>query len=332
MAQLCFLTTCMGRLEHLERTLGRIVGQQDSTCVVVDYSCPDRSGDWVAAHHPGVQVVRLPSRTSFDHSLAANAGSRFVDAGWICFCDCDILFDPAFAAKVLPHLEPGHYYCPEPIRDWALCGTFICSREDFERIGGYDEIYRGWGERDFDVFCALELAGIERRSFPSRLLRHIPHGEQSRVRFHDTKERHLVQSINRIYRFVKFDVVRATGAALSREVREDLYEKVAEKTRAAIHEGKPLGLVFDIPGGGATLRYEIRGTRGRRVSKIISLVHRSPFANRLYRFIKANLLRRSLDLTHAIHGRHLPFGLRLELHSTPEVLSPTKGTRPPPRS
>jgi hypothetical protein len=135
----------------------------------------------------------------------------------------------------------------------------------------------------------------------------------SRVRFHEMKERHLVQSINRIYRFAKFDLMDATRAPLSMRAREDLYEKVAAWTRAAIHDGTPLNLAVEVPGSDRLLCYEIAGLRGRRVSPVVRMVFRSPLANRLHRFVKAAILRRPLDLNRAIHGRHLPFGLRLEV-------------------
>lgn len=320
MASLCFLTTCMGRLKHLRRTLGLVAAQPNSDCVVVDYSCPDRCGDWVAANHPGIHVVRVPGMTSFNRSHAANVGCVAVEAPWICFIDCDVLVDPDFSWTVQPLLEPGRYYCPEPIRDWALCGTFICSREDFDLIGGYDESYRGWGERDFDVYNALEFVGRERRSFPSSLVSHIPHGERSRVRFHEVKERHVAQAVNRIYRFVKFDVMHVTGTPLPPKAREDLYERVSSRTRQALHEGEPLGLVIDVSGSNFALSYEISGSGGRPVSRLTGRIHRSLLINRLHRFGKVRFLRRSLDLTKAIHDRHLPFGRRLDLRLTSHAM------------
>lgn len=316
MPRLCFVTTCMGRLAHLQLTLGRVLAQRDSSCVVVDYSCPERCGEWVSANYHEVRVVRVPGKTKFNHSPAANAGSRAVNAPWVCFFDCDILFEFAFAETVLPLLQPGYYYCPHPIRDWALCGTFICSQEDFERIGGYDEVYKGWGERDFDVYSALEFVGVKRRTFSSSLLRHLPHGERSRVQFHDSKERHVVQSINRIYRFIKFDMMHVTGGLLRQETRDDLYEKVAERMRCTIYKGKPLDLAIEIPGLDLILRYQVHGIRERHIIQFVNMVYRSQLINRFYRFIKAALLRRSLDLTKAIYGRHLPFGRRLDLSLT----------------
>ena len=317
----------MGRLSHLRQTLGQVVVQHDSSCVVVDYSCPERCGEWVSENYSQARVVRVPGMTQFNRSPAANAGSRAVNAPWVCFFDCDILFDPAFADTVLPLLEQGYYYCPHPIRDWALCGTFICSHKDFELIGGFDEVYQGWGERDFDVYSALEFLGLKRRTFSSSLLRHLPHGEESRVQFHASKERHVNQSINRIYRFSKFDMMRATGGFLTPETREDLYKQVTERVKCTIYEGKPLDLSIRIPGLDLILNYQVHGMKERRVIYFINTIYRSHLINWLFRFVKSALLRRSLDLTSAIHGRHLPFGWRLDLHPTSTTSNDLTGSK-----
>ena len=309
----------MGRLAQLQETLRQVVVQADSSCVVVDYSCPDRCGEWVSANHPHAHVVQVSGQKTFNRSLAGNAGSRAIDAPWVCFFDCDILFDLRFAEQVLPLLQPGNYYCPSPIRDWALCGTFICSREDFNRIGGYDEVYEGWGERDLDVYTALEFIGIKRQTFPSSLLRHLSHSEQSRVRFHHVKARHVAQSTNRIYRFIKFDLMHVVGQFLPRSTREGLYQKISERTKSAIYEGKPLDLAVDVPGRNLILEYQVYGIKTPLLIRWMMRIYGSHFINRLHRFFKASVLRRSMDFTNAIYGRHLPFGRRLELRLTSKV-------------
>jgi hypothetical protein len=61
MADLCFVTTCMGRLSALRHTVGPMLDQPARAgVVVVDYSCPDGSGAWVEANHPTDRVVRVP--------------------------------------------------------------------------------------------------------------------------------------------------------------------------------------------------------------------------------------------------------------------------------
>src|SRR6185369_6037579 len=89
--QVGFVTTCKGRLHHIQRTLPLIVAQLPKEVVVVDYGCPQSVGDWVETHFPNVTVVRVGDDPGFCLSRARNIGARQTSAPWICFTDADAL-------------------------------------------------------------------------------------------------------------------------------------------------------------------------------------------------------------------------------------------------
>jgi GT2 family glycosyltransferase len=249
MAHLCFVTTCMGRLAALQRTLGPMLDQAGaSSVVVVDYSCPDRAGDWVEANHPSARVVRVPGRSRFNASAARNIGARHADADWIGFVDSDVVLDPGFAAAVRPALAPGGFYRARS-DDPGLGGTFVCARTDFERVGGYDEVYPCWGEEDNDLFDALQFVGLEQRSFPAALASHLPHDDAARTRFYPVADKALGHAINRVYRILKWDTARLRRELLTLEMRRALYAKVAEVVTAALETGRPGDLTVHLPVG-----------------------------------------------------------------------------------
>ncbi|MBM4221050.1 MAG: hypothetical protein FJ170_03775, partial [Gammaproteobacteria bacterium] len=72
---LSFITTCKGRLQHLMQTLPKMAAQPGTETIVVDYDCPDNSGDWVAANFPAVRVVRVKDQPIFVASRARNLGA-----------------------------------------------------------------------------------------------------------------------------------------------------------------------------------------------------------------------------------------------------------------
>ncbi len=249
MADLGLVTTCMGRLPALQQSLGSMLAQPGiSRVVVVDYSCPDGAGDWVAANHPGAQVVRVPGRACFNASEARNIGARYVESNWIGFVDSDVLLDPGFAAAIGPHLKPGGYYRARS-DDPGLGGTFLCTHADFERVGGFDEVYPCWGEEDNDLFDALAFAGLEQRWFPASLVRHLPHGDDARTRNYPVADKELGHAINRVYRILKWDVARLAREPLALEMRRALYARAGEAVTASIRSDSPGEIAVHLPVG-----------------------------------------------------------------------------------
>ena len=134
MADICFITTCKGRLAHLQETLGTVVSQPGTSCVVVDYSCPDACGAWVERTFPDVKVVRVSDRKHFHASDARNIGVGVADTPWLCFVDADIKLDPSFTETVRPLLEENRFYCAVPTEfrryTWATAMSISAALAD----------------------------------------------------------------------------------------------------------------------------------------------------------------------------------------------------------
>lgn len=217
-----FVTTCMGRLAHLQQSLPRLAVQAGADCVVVDYSCPEQSGEWIGANWPSVRVVRVEGESRFNLARARNAGATACDADWICFIDADVLVEPVFVAEVSKWLLPGFFYRPDPF-DALTWGTVIVARSDFERIGGYDEVIQGWGGEDDDLYLRLQLAGCRAGGFPGGFMQGIEHGDADRVRHYAIQDRLQSQRINALYIRIKSDMTRLAGMPLPQEIRRSLY-------------------------------------------------------------------------------------------------------------
>ena len=228
--QLTYITTCKGRLSHLQQTLPRIAAQAGVSCVVVDYDCPDGTGGWVRENFPQVRLVQVENEPGFSAARARNMGAKVAATPWLGFFDADLLLDPQFVSRVLPVLRPGHHYRPDPPsrQTW---GSFICAREDFESVGGYDETYRGWGAEDDDLYDVLQMRNIKRAAFPAALVSEIPHPDEMRTRFHSLE---MTQShrINQFYKHIKLDAMRVLQGTLPQEHRSRIYDLVSQKVQA----------------------------------------------------------------------------------------------------
>lgn len=223
--EFCLITTCMSRLAQLQQSLGPAASQANATCVVVDYSCPNRCGDWVRSTHPNVQVVSVPNRTRFSVTEARNAGAAVAKSPWLIFFDADVILQPGFTDAIHELIKPGRYYRPTPMID-ELSGTVVCERKHFAAIGGYDEVIHGYGGDDYDLYDRLKYIGLTEHTFPASIVQPIHHSHELRTENYDIKERWHSDFINRLYMVVKMDLTRITGQNLPEDDRRKIYRQV----------------------------------------------------------------------------------------------------------
>lgn len=234
-ARLSLITTCKGRLAHLRQTLPRMVAQAEAECIVVDYGCPQGAGEWVRENHPGVTVVTVDDDPNFNQCRARNRGALAATTPRLCFVDADILPAEDFTSRILRDWGEKTYLRAQPvtIETW---GTFACRREDFWRVGAYDEVFEGWGASPEDLYLRLADAGCIERRFPGDLLTALGHGDDQRTAFYANKDRWWQHRANALYLVAKHDLAKLVGTELSVAQRRSLYAQAGhaiETARAA---------------------------------------------------------------------------------------------------
>ena len=205
------MTTCMGRLEHLRQSLPRLASHSGLACLVVDYGCPQACGDWVEQNHPQVQVVRADAVRHFSVSRARNLGARAATTPWICFMDADTLVGPTFAADLRAACSDNSFLLLSPWQE-QLTGLVACRLDSFNRIGGYDELFEGWGSEDLDLYWRLRRSGCQQAPLSLPGTSAIAHPDALRTQHHAITNRALAQRINMLYFQVKTDLARLTDA------------------------------------------------------------------------------------------------------------------------
>ncbi|MBP6851032.1 MAG: glycosyltransferase [Rhodoferax sp.] len=223
---LTVVTTCKGRLAHLQQTLPRLAEQDTLAVVVVDYGCPDQAGAWVRQHYPQVQVVQVADSSEFNIARARNLGAAQAQSPWLAFVDADILVGDTFAREVAALPVDRSFFTADPCPH-ELAGFVVCRRDDFLQVGGYDEVFTGWGTEDKDFYARLERLGLQRNRFPAAAMHPLPHADADRTRFHAIADRFLSLRINGMYFQIKHDLARLSGLAdLPEQDRRVLYAKV----------------------------------------------------------------------------------------------------------
>jgi len=238
------ITTSMGRLQHLQQSLPSLLTQPDSEVIVVDYSCPEGTGDWLLAQRSPARVVRVPGQARFNLSRARNAGAAAARGAWFCFIDADVVASPNFLPAVSRGLDQACFYrngSPNP----ELAGTFLCPATAFQAIGGYDDVIEGWGGEDRDLYWRLRTCvGLAESRYPDQLLQPIHHGDELRTKHHANQNLRQVWTTNCLYIELKMDLIRLGGRDLDREVREKLFAEVQREVLQADAEGRDVKIEF----------------------------------------------------------------------------------------
>lgn len=243
-SRMCFVIPCKGRLAHLRQSLPH--AQAQAACIVVDYDCPEHSGDWVNTHYPEVAVVRIRNEPGFNLARARNLGAAQTKAEWIVFLDADAVPLPDFAEAVSTLLRGGLFLRPAPAGT-DTWGTLVCLREEFLRAGGYDEVIAGWGGEDDDLYARMLRMGLKQVSYPATLLRSVSHDDESRVRYYETKDRDLSHRVNLVYMMLKRDLQAITGAEPVIELRRALHAEVKRVLGLSLPTGAEARIELNLP-------------------------------------------------------------------------------------
>ena len=246
MPELSLITTCRSRLAHLQQSLPTFVAQPATECIVVDYDCPEATGDWVARNYPQVKVVRTGSQPVFEAARARNLGAAVAESPRLCFVDADVCLADGFAEEIGRLLAPRRFLRAHPVVN-EIFGTIVCWRDDFQRIGGFDEVMQGWGNEDIDLLFRLELAGSRVGSYPAALLQPIPHADELRVKHHVLQDMWLNCAINKVYMRIKRDLMWFEAGELPIERRRQLYSSIRASILDSVRSGRPLRLTVPTP-------------------------------------------------------------------------------------
>jgi len=239
-----FVTVCKARLAHLKQSLPAAVAQ--APCVVVDYACPEGTGDWVNSNHPEAMVVRVDPSARFSVAAGRNAGAAEAEGDWLCFLDADVVPAAHFVEAIAPLLQPGLFYRPWPVTE-DTWGTVICARNDFERIGGYDVVFDGWGGEDDDLYHRLQLGGVRPAYFPGHLLSAIAHDDATRMRFHAVKDREIGRRLNFAYIQLKNDLRTMLGAEPAFALRSAVFAEVRRVLSDSLRAGGQAQISVNLP-------------------------------------------------------------------------------------
>lgn len=192
------ITTCKGRLDHLKQSLPKMAAQGAKEVIVVDFSCPQGTGEFVSANFPSVRLVSVKGQTHFSNWKARNAGASVAGGEVLVFIDADTLLADGAIERLsqgLPQKAYG-FFDQKTSRSFnragprlaanQLKGFHVIPADAFRRLGGYDEVLEGYAAgADTDLEDRLGTIGINRHLLEPALVESvIEHDAASRTEHH----------------------------------------------------------------------------------------------------------------------------------------------------
>lgn len=213
-AKYSIITTCKGRLNDLKRTLPVFLKQDSAEVIVVDYDCPDGTSDYVAASYPSVHVVAVEDKPKFNASHARNLGAAQAAGEFLVFLDADVVVAEGFVNQVDSRMsEHSFALFGSPVPN-SLRGSCVVWREDFAKVGGYDELLGGYEGEELDLYMRLRHIGAKKiRLDQDLVVEIIEQSIEERLRFRepDIKKQFLR---GQLYMLAKEMVLQVQGSAV----------------------------------------------------------------------------------------------------------------------
>lgn len=223
---ICFVTSSMGRLAHIKKSLPFIISQPFSKTVVVDYSCPDKTGNWVKENYPECSVVKVPGEKYFCLTKARNAAIPEInklDCEWLCFVDADTIVSENFVEKIQKLLEESTFITGYNIYNKVkgLGGLLIVSKKDFLKVDGYDEAITGYGTNASEMRLRLYFNDVSYKILPEGMAHHIDHSySETFSKYREDNQISLYENTK-----VLLKKIKRWEAETGKKVPRELYKK-----------------------------------------------------------------------------------------------------------
>jgi len=245
------VTTCKGRLDHLRTTLPAFLAFEGAEVIVVDYGCPQGTGDFVTQNYPAAKVVGITDDKGFNISRARNIGARQAAGEYLFFMDADVMIrDLKLNESMRTHERPDRFITfSNSLKAIDLLGSCLVGREIFDKIGGYDEVINVYGGEDRDLYARLRFHGIEEFVLDvGDYLTAIKHSHEERMIFRGDAAAGLSILITTSYRQFKLGIMRILGRELDNLERQALWKSVTSQIAEKLPtDADRVDLVVEVP-------------------------------------------------------------------------------------
>lgn len=196
--KISFCITCMGRLQHLKKTLKKSIRHNldypKLEFVLLDYNSNDGLQEWVFKNFKEELVsgtlvyYRTTEPQRFHMANAKNIAHQLASGDIVCNLDADNYTGRDFAFFINSTMQSstdiiGAYQkskSTDPDYIKSCGGRIFLTKNNFIKLGGYDENFIGWGHEDDEFKIRACALGLKKSFIPHFFLSSIPHNNHLR--------------------------------------------------------------------------------------------------------------------------------------------------------
>ena len=184
-----FCTVSMNRAEHIKQTLPENIRDNyipgKTEFILLDYNSNDDLSDWINQNMQeyiksgALKFYKTFIPQSFHRSHSRNLNLRLGTGDLLCNVDADNFLGHGFASYLLDVFNgnPNVIIRGSGIPNLDTLGRICIRKDDFFKVGGYDEYMDGYGAEDDDIvfrtnIYAREIIYFDDSAF-SRTLKHL---------------------------------------------------------------------------------------------------------------------------------------------------------------
>ncbi len=171
--KISFCITCMNRLFHLKNTLERNIADnkdyENVEFIVINYNSKDNLDSWMKQHMKQhidsglLKYYKTDEPQSFHASKAKNLSHLLAEGDIVCNLDGDNFTGKDFAFYINYMFEQyGEatflHFTKKPF--WGTEGRMVLTKENFLKLGGYDESLLPIGHEDHDLMNRAKATGF----------------------------------------------------------------------------------------------------------------------------------------------------------------------------
>jgi hypothetical protein len=228
--KISFCITCMGRKNHLEKTLlkniNNSISHKNVEFVLLDYNSKDGLDRWIYDNFRdfiSTGILRYCKTTEpeyFKMAHAKNVAHKLATGDILCNLDADNFVYSSFVdyvnkvfnnkSRIVLCIMDSFIKNKKDLIG-GVKGRIVVRKEDFYCVKGYNEICGVWGNDDHDFIRRLAMSGCKKKPIYSSFLSSICHNHKIRFENYD---------IDKNYKNPSF-LARHTNKKLLRYIRSN---------------------------------------------------------------------------------------------------------------